>query len=115
MPDHDDNYQGPEHRRHQRLSVEDKLRAVITNTDGTKTVAEVHDISEGGAALIVGTNFYNETFVDLHMESIGKVNARVARQFREGIGVEFNLSERERAAVKEELMKFRKAGGGGTH
>jgi hypothetical protein len=115
MPDPIGNKRGTEHRRHKRLTVKEKLRAVITAEDGTKTEAEVRDISAGGAALVVGINFYNETFVDLHMEGIGKVNARVARQFAEGVGVEFNLSEQERAKVKEELIKFRKAGGRRTY
>jgi len=115
MADRDDDFQGTEHRRHQRLTVEEKLRAVITKADGTKTEAVVQDISAGGAGLVVGANFHNETFVDLHMEGIGKVNARVARQFAQGIGVEFNVNEKARAEVKKELIKFRRAGGGGAH
>ncbi len=106
---------GTEHRRHPRLTVEEKLRAVLTRPDGTEIEAAVRDVSAGGAALIVGSNFHNETFVDLHMEGFGKVNARVARQFREGIGVEFKLNEKERAEIKEELIKFRKAGGRQKH
>ncbi len=108
------NYRGTEHRRNERLTVEEKLRAVITAEDGTTTEAFVQDISAGGAALVVGPNFFNETFVDLHMEGIGRVNARVARKFQQGIGVEFNINEKERQAMQEELKKFRKAGGRGT-
>jgi hypothetical protein len=113
MADGGEDFLGTEQRRHPRYTVEEKLRAVLTAEDGTTTEAEVRDVSAGGAALLVGTNFYNETFVDLHMEGFGKVNARVARQFREGIGVQFNIGEKDRAAIQEALAQFRKAGGRG--
>jgi len=111
MADLEDDFQGTDLRRYPRLTVEEKLRAVLTGPDGTETEAVVSDISAGGAGLIVGANFHNETFVDLHMEGFGRVSARVARKFVQGIGVEFNLNEKERAEIKEELIKFRKAGG----
>ena len=59
--------------------------------------AVVRDISAGGAGLIVSGTFHNEAFVDLHMEGFGRVSARIARKFVQGIGVEFNLNEKERA------------------
>jgi hypothetical protein len=111
MSDREREKQATDLRRHPRLSVEEKLRAVLTGPDGTKTEAVVHDISAGGAGLIVTGAFHNETFVDLHMEGFGRVSARVARKFSQGIGVEFNLSEKERAEIKQNLIKFRRAVG----
>ena len=41
------------------------------------------------------------------MEGYGKIPARVAREFVEGIGVEFELDEPEKNDMEEELKKFR--------
>jgi hypothetical protein len=115
MPDREKEKQATDLRRHPRLHVEDEFPATITDAAGNKTDAVVRDISAGGAGLIVGGAFHNEAFVDLHMEGFGRVSARVARKFVQGIGVEFNLSESERAEMKEELIKFRRAGGRQKH
>jgi len=115
MSDREKIDRATDHRRHPRFSVDEDFHATVTDTAGNKIDAVVRDISAGGAGLIVGANFHNETFVDLHMEGFGRVNARVARQFAQGIGVEFNLSESERAEIKEELARFRKAGGRRTY
>ena len=41
------------------------------------------------------------------MEGYGKILAPVAREFVEGIGVEFELDEPEKNDMEEELKKFR--------
>lgn len=41
------------------------------------------------------------------MEGYGKISARVAREFVEGIGVEFEFDEPEKNDMEEELKKFR--------
>ena len=43
------------------------------------------------------------------MDGFGKVPVKVKRQFAEGIGVEFDINEKEREAMKEELLAFRKS------
>lgn len=111
MSDREKEKQATDFRRHPRLLVDDQFPATITDAAGNKTDAVVRDISAGGAGLFVSGTFHNEAFVDLHMEGFGRVSARIARKFVQGIGVEFNLNEKERAEIKEELIKFRKAGG----
>ena len=115
MSDRETENQATDVRRHPRLLVENEFPATVTDADGNTADAVVRDISAGGAGLIVCGTFHNEAFVDLHMEGFGRVSARVARKFAQGIGVEFNLDERERAELKEELARFRKAGGRGAY
>lgn len=94
-------------RRYQRMKVQEHVTATIIGKDGVEQDVTVKDISGGGAALIVDGSFENNDFVELHMEGYGKIPARVAREFVEGIGVEFELGEPEKNDMEEELKKFR--------
>jgi len=96
------------HRRHDRMELPKNTRAVLRNADGTEMDVGVHDISAGGAGLLVDGTFENNAFVELHMEGIGSVKGRVARGFVEGIGVEFDLAEAEKEKMDAELRAFRK-------
>ena len=58
---------------------------------------------------MVDGQFANNEFIELHMDGFGKVPVKVKRQFAEGIGVEFDINEKEREAMKEELLAFRKS------
>ncbi|NQV83288.1 MAG: PilZ domain-containing protein [Rhodospirillales bacterium] len=95
-------------RRYPREMVPRNLRATITDENGQKQEAAISDISAGGAGLVVDGLFGNSAFVELHMDGIGTIPSRVARQFAQGIGVEFEISEKEREAMKDELLAFRK-------
>ena len=74
-----------EQRRHQRMEVPEHLTVTIIGED----------------------SFENDDIVELHVEGYGKIPARVAREFVEGIGVEFELDEPEKNDMEEELKKFR--------
>jgi len=80
-----------EQRRHQRTEVPEHVTATIIGEDGVERDVTVKDLSAGGAWLIVDDSFENDDIVELHMEGYGKIPARVAREFVEGIGVEFEL------------------------
>ncbi len=96
-------------RRHARTELPKNTRAVLRNADGSEQDVDVLDISAGGAGLLVADTFENDAFVELHMEGIGSIKARVKRDFVEGIGVEFDLAGPEREKMEEELLAFRKA------
>ena len=70
--------------------------------------AEFSALSDGGAGLIVEGAFENDSFVELHLEGMGRIRGKIARSFVMGIGVKFNLSERkDNKEMEEELRKFR--------
>ncbi len=96
-------------RRYPRQRLAENVRVTITGEGGEKTEGMIMDISPGGAGLSVNKPIDNNAFVELHLEGLGTVPGRVARNFASGIGVEFDLSERERKDMEEELIKFRKA------
>ncbi|MCH2327468.1 MAG: PilZ domain-containing protein [Rhodospirillales bacterium] len=96
-----------EQRRHQRMEVPEHVTATIIGEDGVERDVTVKDLSADGAWLIVDDSFENDDFVELHVEGYGKIPARVAREFVEGIGVEFELDEPEKNDMEEELKKFR--------
>ena len=81
------------------MEVPEHVRATIIGENGVERDVTVKDLSAGGAWLIVDDSFENDDIVELHMEGYGKIPARVAREFVEGIGVEFELDypSRERS------------------
>ena len=83
------------------------VTATIIGEGGGERDVTVNDLSADGAWLIVDDSFENDDFVELHVEGYGKIPARVAREFVEGIGVEFELDEPEKNDMEEELKKFR--------
>lgn len=97
-----------EGRRYPRQELPENVRVTITGKGGEKIEGTVMDISPGGAGLSINKPIDNNAFVELHMEGMGTIPGRVARNFARGIGVEFDLSEQERKAMQEELIKFRK-------
>ncbi|NQU61495.1 MAG: PilZ domain-containing protein [Rhodospirillales bacterium] len=96
-------------RRHARHEVDQNLRATIKDEEGNEHEVIVQDISAGGAGLLVDGSFGNDAFVELHMEGVGKIPAKVARDFVNGIGVEFQLEDSKKEEMKEEIKKFRLA------
>ncbi len=96
-----------DHRRHVRMVLPKSTGASLKDEDGTIHEVEVRDISASGAALLVDGVFDNNSFVEMHMEGLGNTKARVARNFVEGIGIEFDLSDPERNVVEAELRAFR--------
>lgn len=97
-------------RRHQRYVVRKPVRA---KTAGRELQGEIKDISAGGAALLVDTHLENEQFVELHLEGLGvedlgPLSAQVVRVYEKGFAVRFNLDDKEKERLAEELAKFRK-------
>ena len=87
------------------------VTATIIGEDGVERDVTVKDLSVGGTWLIVDDSFENDDIVELHMEGYGKFPARVAREFFEGIGVEFKLDEPEKRHGRgtEEVPTIRRA------
>ncbi|MFQ5763679.1 MAG: PilZ domain-containing protein [Rhodospirillales bacterium] len=109
---HDDGHddQPTDRRRSPRFEVAEEIRATIRGPEGDEREATLKDISAGGAGLVGGGVFENDAFVELHMEGLGTVPARVARRSMEGVGLEFELDEADnKAEMTEELRKFRLA------
>lgn len=108
MSDIDSNDPGDDIRRYDRIAVPGNFQATLKDEKGREREVGVTDISAGGAGLVVDGQFANSEFIELHMDGFGKVPGKVKRQFAEGIGVEFDISEKEREAMKDELLAFRK-------
>jgi len=100
---------GDDVRKYDRVAVPGNYQAILKDQQGREQKASVTDISAGGAGLVVDGQFANNEFIELHMDDFGKVPVKVKRQFAEGIGVEFDINEKEREAMKEELLAFRKS------
>jgi len=98
----------PDFRRYPRHELGQEVPATIRDENGNEHHVTVQDISAGGAGLVVDGSFDNDSFVELHMEGVGKITAKVARDFVTGIGVEFQLEDSERMKMDEELRNFRK-------
>ena len=110
MADEKDTDTPPEQRRHERVQLPEGFRATIRGEDGEEKEVTVTDLSDSGAGLIVDGMFENDSFVELHMEGMGRIQGKVARKFVEGIGVEFDFGVgRENKEKEEELRKFRLA------
>jgi len=93
--------------RHARTNLPGNFRAALKGEDGTTYEVGVQDISAAAGLLVDGV-FENASFVELHMESLGRINAHVARDFAGGIGVEFDLSGCHKKEMEAELKAFRK-------
>ena len=93
--------------RHARTNLPGNFRAALKGEDGTTYEVGVQDISADARLLVDGV-FENASFVELHMEGLGRINAHVARDFVGGIGVEFDLSGRHKKEMEAELKAFRK-------
>ncbi len=108
MADERDEDNPPDQRRHERVQLPEGVRATIKGEDGEEKEVTVKDLSDGGAGLIVDGAFENDSFVELHLEGMGRIQGKVARSFVLGIGVKFDLSERKgNEEMEEELKKFR--------
>ena len=94
-------------RCHARTNLPGNFRAALKGEDGTTYEVGVQDISAAAGLLVDGV-FENASFVELHMEGLGSINAHVARDFVGGIGVEFDLSGRHKKEMEAELKAFRK-------
>ena len=108
MADEKDEDFPSEQRRHERVELPEGFRATIRGEDGEEREVTVRDISDAGAGLIVDGAFENDSFVELHMEGMGRLHGKVARKFVEGIGVEFDFDDGGgNKEMEEELRKFR--------
>ena len=97
-------------RKYQRAEISTPFRAAIAESD-TELKGRTRDVSAGGAALVSGLNLPYDIFVELHMEGVGGVSARVVRSFAGGFAVAFEIDDEERAALEAAIEKFRMESG----
>ena len=95
-------------RRHARTALPKNFHATLKDDDGKMHDVDVQDISGAGAGLLVDGTFGNASFVELHMEGLGTIQGHVARDFANGISVEFDLDEHKKKDMEAELLAFRK-------
>jgi len=85
--------------------------AEVTGDAGSQD-ALLHDISEGGAAVLAPQPlFTNDQFVELHMEGQSGLRGRVVREFQGGYALEFEESPAENEKRREQVDNFRKLAG----
>lgn len=99
----------PENRRHQRFNLPTNTRAFVRDAKGNDHPVRVNDLSGGGAGLAIETPFDNHAFIELHMVGMEPVSGKVRRKLTEGMGVEFDLSDKEKKDMEDEIRKFRLA------
>lgn len=91
-------------RRHERIPYGKPFRAYV---DGVSHEGTVEDISAGGARLEAPVRLDNATFVDLHVEGVGRVPASVVRSSGNGYCVAFRLAEPDAERLDATLAQFR--------
>jgi len=80
--------------------------------DAGRQDAVLHDISEGGAAVLAPQPlFTNDQFVELHMEGQSALRGRVVREFQGGYALEFDANPAEDEKRREQVDTFRKMAG----
>ena len=99
----------PDQRRHQRYDLPADTRAIVRDAYGNEHEVGVSDLSGGGAGLLMETPFDNHAFIELHMVGMAPVSGKVRRSYEEGMGVEFDLGDKEKKDMEEEIRKFRLA------
>ncbi len=74
-------------RKHERYELKRSVRA---ESAGQEAEGRVRDISASGVALNIDLNLSNNDFVQLHIDTVGDVQGRVARTFEGGIAIAFD-------------------------
>lgn len=92
-------------RRHQRYPLRKKVRA---KTAGREFQGEVKDISGSGAALTADINLENNQFVELHVEHLDPLPGHIVRTYEKGFAVKFDIPDKDKQELAEELEKFRR-------
>ena len=96
---------GVNKRRHPRYDVSKPAQVEIPASD-LEFPAELPDISIGGAAIHTDAKLENDQFVNLHVEGMTPVMARVVRTYEGGAALMFQTDEqaaRRNAAEIDEL------------
>ncbi|MBT3237769.1 MAG: PilZ domain-containing protein [Rhodospirillaceae bacterium] len=90
-------------RLHSRYAMDEKVLVDF----GKETVEGTsEDISNGGISIKSETPIPNETFVELHMDSVGDVEGRVVRNFDGGFAVEFDSLSKESIHLEDKLKNM---------
>jgi len=92
-----------EKRRHSRHALDEHVLVDF----GDETVeGNCHDISNGGVSITSQTHVPNNSFVQLHMESVGDVEGRVVRNYDGGFAVEFDSLSKESIHLEDKLKQM---------
>ncbi|MEM7172887.1 MAG: PilZ domain-containing protein [Pseudomonadota bacterium] len=93
-----------EQRAHRRYAV--SMEANVFH-DGTKHFCHVMDISAGGAALSTTARPAPGTIIEVEIDGMAKIHARVQRHLVEGIAVAFDPQETSQDGVGDQLDYMR--------
>ena len=101
MADDDDDL--AEKRRHPRHTLKRGVRAAseIAMAEGN-----IVDISAGGAAIEIKSNFEAKEEVELEIEDLGKFGGSVVRAFADGIAVEFDMEDEDEDQLLSKLEQL---------
>ena len=98
-PDGKDN----EHRRHTRIWISSKVRAV---QDNTTYQGRVKDISLSGAAVEMDGELDDEHLVELHIEDLADLTGHVARTIDDGFAFTFDPDEIDEDPFLCDIMRL---------
>jgi hypothetical protein len=94
---------GMEKRLHPRHPVKKGVRVEV---DGEVVVGEINDISLGGVSVMSDTHLGNDTFVHMHIETIGEMTGHVVRSTNEGFAVKFDPVKEEKSRLETHLANM---------
>ena len=89
-------------RRHTRYTV-DKPAQLETPAAERQIQAELRDISISGAAIHTDAKLENDQFVNLHVEGMTPVAARVVRIYEGGAALMFQMDEKAEIRIAAEI------------
>jgi len=92
-----------EKRRFRRQPMDER---VLVELDGETIEGNSRNISAGGISITSKTNIPNDTFVQLHIDSVGDVEGRVVRSHDDGFAVEFDAVSRESIHLEDKLKQM---------
>jgi len=92
-----------EKRLHPRHSLHEHVRIEI---DGEVVVGETADISLGGVSVVAENHLSNDSFVHMHIDTIGEMTGRVVRTGDNSFAVRFDPIEEERERLAKHLKSM---------
>ena len=86
--------------RHRRFEPPKAIPAELEADDADLVKATIRDISASGVALDMETPFDNGTFVQVHIEGMGRMSGNVIRGYEGGMAVVFENRQDETKVFK---------------